>query len=108
MLSINITNALLNPPDAPAPADVLARQTGRDTGVRDYILATPGAARIVDDAVHALTALLAANGNWGPGHRWVRTWREPRQHQRVRGQFQPPPPPLPSDESPDPPGSPSG
>ncbi|MER7111909.1 hypothetical protein [Streptomyces sp. NPDC000229] len=31
-----------------------------DAGVRDYVLATPGAARIVDDAVHELTALLAA------------------------------------------------
>lgn len=69
VLSINLTNALLNPPDDPALADVVARQTGRDTGVRDYVLATPGAARIVDDAVHELTALRAA-ANGRPVQLW--------------------------------------
>ncbi|MEV8057203.1 RNase adapter RapZ [Streptomyces antimycoticus] len=63
VLSINLTNQLLNPPDDPALADVVAKQTGQDAGVRDYVLNTPGAARIIEDAVHELTALLAtANG----------------------------------------------
>ncbi|WP_237533760.1 hypothetical protein [Streptomyces sp. SID685] len=57
VLGINLTNALLNPPDDPALADIVARQTGQDAGVRDYILNTPGAARIVNDAVHELTVL---------------------------------------------------
>ncbi|MER8090741.1 hypothetical protein ACFVZR_38490 [Streptomyces sp. NPDC058316] len=58
-LSINLTDSLLNLPDAPvlADADVVARRTGRDAGVRDYVLNTPGAARIITDAVHELTAL---------------------------------------------------
>uniref|UniRef100_UPI003F498290 HIT family protein n=1 Tax=Streptomyces achromogenes TaxID=67255 RepID=UPI003F498290 len=60
VLGINLTNALLNPPDDPALADVVARQTGQDAGVRDYVLNTPGAARIITDAVHELTALRAA------------------------------------------------
>ncbi|MFJ6661619.1 hypothetical protein ACIQNG_35510 [Streptomyces sp. NPDC091377] len=60
VLGINLTNALLNPPDDPALADIVAHQTGQDAGVRDYVLNTPGAARIITDAVHELTALLAA------------------------------------------------
>lgn len=59
VLIINLTNGLLNPPDAPALADIVARQTGQDAGVRDYVLNTPGAVRI-NDAVHELTALRAA------------------------------------------------
>ncbi|MGA4844766.1 RapZ C-terminal domain-containing protein [Streptomyces sp. G5(2025)] len=51
---------LLNPPDDPALADVVAQQTGRDAGVRDYVLGTPGAARIINDAVHELAALRGA------------------------------------------------
>jgi histidine triad (HIT) family protein len=63
VLSINLTDTLLNPPDDPALADIVARQTGRDASVRDYVLNTPGAARIINDAVHELTALhTAANG----------------------------------------------
>ncbi|MFI6530223.1 HIT family protein [Streptomyces uncialis] len=63
VLSINLTNQLLNPPDDPDLADIVASQTGQDAGVRDYVLNTPGAARIINDAVHELTALLtAANG----------------------------------------------
>ncbi|MCZ0204717.1 HIT domain-containing protein [Streptomyces sp. UMAF16] len=73
VLGINLTNALLNPPDDPALADVAARQTGRDADVRDYVLATPGAARIVDDAVHELTALLAA-ANGRPVQLLVNCW----------------------------------
>ncbi|WP_336052117.1 RapZ C-terminal domain-containing protein [Streptomyces sp. CA2R101] len=60
VLGINLTNALLNPPDDPALADVVTRQTGQDAGVRDYVLNTPGAARIINDAVHELTALRTA------------------------------------------------
>ncbi|MFJ9855297.1 hypothetical protein [Streptomyces sp. NPDC101150] len=60
VLGINLTDALLNPPDDPALADVVARQTGRDAGVRDYVLNTPGASRIIDDAVHEFTALRTA------------------------------------------------
>ncbi|MFJ2736101.1 HIT family protein [Streptomyces sp. NPDC087317] len=60
VLGINLTNALLNPPDDPALADIIARQTGQDAGVRDYVLNTPAAARIINDAVHELTALRAA------------------------------------------------
>ncbi|WP_326701892.1 hypothetical protein OG909_32840 (plasmid) [Streptomyces sp. NBC_01754] len=56
VLAINLTNTLLNP----ALADVVARQTGRDAGVRDYVLNNPGAARIINDAVHELTALRTA------------------------------------------------
>lgn len=33
VLGINLTNALLNPPDDPALADIVARQTGQDAGV---------------------------------------------------------------------------
>ncbi|MFD3932626.1 HIT family protein [Streptomyces sp. NPDC058614] len=62
VLGINLTNQLLNPPDDPPLADIVARQTGQDPGVRDYVLNTPGAARIIADAVHELTALLAAAG----------------------------------------------
>ncbi|MFJ3848304.1 hypothetical protein ACIPV3_30000 [Streptomyces albidoflavus] len=60
VLGINLTNTLLNPPDDPALAGIVARQTGQDAGVRDYVLNTPGAARIVNDAVHELAALRAA------------------------------------------------
>ncbi|MEU9983761.1 HIT domain-containing protein [Streptomyces sp. NPDC050856] len=60
VLGINLTNELLNPPDDPALADVVAQQTGRDAGVRDYVLNTPGATRIINDAVHELTALRGA------------------------------------------------
>ncbi|WP_245996819.1 HIT family protein [Streptomyces armeniacus] len=73
VLAINLTNQLLNPPDDPAMADVVARQTGQDAGVRDYVLTTPGAARIVDDAVHALTALRAA-ANRRPVQLLVNCW----------------------------------
>ncbi|MEU7649921.1 HIT family protein [Streptomyces huasconensis] len=54
--TINITNTLRNPPDAPALADIVAEQTGRDAGIRNYVLATPGAIRIINGAVHELTA----------------------------------------------------
>ncbi|MEU2681322.1 HIT domain-containing protein [Streptomyces sp. NPDC007107] len=60
VLVINLTDSLLSPPDDPALADVVARQTGRDAGVRDYVLNTPGAARIITDAVHELSALRGA------------------------------------------------
>ncbi|WP_274919439.1 HIT family protein [Streptomyces sp. WZ-12] len=60
VLSINLTNALLTSPDDPALDDIVARQTGQDPGIRDYVLNTPGAARIINDAVHELTALRAA------------------------------------------------
>jgi diadenosine tetraphosphate (Ap4A) HIT family hydrolase len=73
VLSINLTDVLLNPPDDPALDDVVARQTGRDADVRDYVLATPGAARIVDDAVHELIALLAA-ANGRPVQLLVNCW----------------------------------
>jgi diadenosine tetraphosphate (Ap4A) HIT family hydrolase len=61
VLGINLTNSLLNPPDDPALADIVARQTGRDPGVRDYVLNTAGADRIIIDAVHEMTALLTAD-----------------------------------------------
>ncbi|MFL0395169.1 HIT family protein [Streptomyces albus] len=60
VLTINLTNALLNPPDDHALADTVAQQTGQDPEVRAYVLATPGAARIINDAVHQLTALRTA------------------------------------------------
>ncbi|WP_033240894.1 RapZ C-terminal domain-containing protein, partial [Streptomyces albidoflavus] len=60
VLGINLTNTLLNPPDDPALASTVVRQTAQDAGVRDYVLNTPGAARIVNDAVHELAALRAA------------------------------------------------
>ncbi|MGY5533475.1 hypothetical protein [Streptomyces sp. J1] len=60
VLGISLTNTLLNPPDDPALAGIVARQTGQDAGVRDYVLNTPGAASIVKDAVHELAALRAA------------------------------------------------
>ncbi|MCX4490003.1 HIT domain-containing protein [Streptomyces anulatus] len=60
VLAINLTNALLNPPDDPDLADIVAQQNGRDAGVRDYVLNTPGATRIINDAAHELTALRAA------------------------------------------------
>lgn len=61
VLSINLTDQLLNPPDDPNIADAVARQTGLDAEMSVYVLATPGADRIVDDAVHQLTALLTAD-----------------------------------------------
>ncbi|MFF2431660.1 RapZ C-terminal domain-containing protein [Streptomyces mirabilis] len=91
VLDINLTNQLLNPPDDPALADIVARQTGQDTGVRDYVLGTPGAARIIADAVHELTALhTAANSRpvqllvncWYGRHRVVD--RTTRGHERER------------------------
>ncbi|WP_331720007.1 hypothetical protein [Streptomyces sp. NBC_00147] len=57
VLGIDLTDELLNPPDDPALADVVAQQTGRDAGMRDYVLNTPGAACMITDAVHELTAL---------------------------------------------------
>ncbi|MER5696051.1 RapZ C-terminal domain-containing protein [Streptomyces mirabilis] len=74
VLTINLTNALLNPPDDPALADVVARQTGQDPGVRDYVLSTPGTARIIDDAVHELTALLTATDAYHPVQLLVNCW----------------------------------
>ncbi|MFF0465689.1 RapZ C-terminal domain-containing protein [Streptomyces mexicanus] len=73
VLSINLTNALLNPPDDPTLADVVAHQTGQDADVRDYVLATPGADRIIDDAVRELTALRAA-ANGRPVQLLVNCW----------------------------------
>ncbi|MFE2448074.1 hypothetical protein ACWDHW_23840 [Streptomyces melanosporofaciens] len=49
MTTLTCTSA----PSAPAGPE-------RDAGVRDYVLATPGAARIINDAVRELTALRAA------------------------------------------------
>ncbi|MGX1913621.1 HIT family protein [Streptomyces phaeochromogenes] len=74
VLAINLTNQLLNPPDDPALTDIVARQTGQDTDVRDYVLATPGAARIIDDAVHELTALRAATDAYHPVQLLVNCW----------------------------------
>ncbi|MFB1044382.1 HIT family protein [Streptomyces chrestomyceticus] len=62
VLTINLTNQMLNPPDDPTLADPVARLTGLDPEMNTYVLATPGAARIVDDAVHELTALLTHTG----------------------------------------------
>ncbi|MFD7510505.1 HIT domain-containing protein [Streptomyces sp. NPDC059853] len=73
MLAINLTDALLNPPDAPALADIVARQTGRDASVRDYVLNTRGAARIITDASHELTAPRAA-ANGRPVQLLVNCW----------------------------------
>ncbi|MCX5097695.1 HIT domain-containing protein [Streptomyces sp. NBC_00365] len=74
VLAINLTNALLNPSNDPALADAVARQTGRDAGVRDYVLATPGAVRIIDDAVHEVTALRAATDAYHPIQLLVNCW----------------------------------
>ncbi|MFZ3562845.1 HIT family protein [Streptomyces sp. BH097] len=74
VLSINLTNTLLNPPDDPNLTDVIAHQTGQDTDVRDYVLNTPGAKRIIDDAVHELTALRAATDTWHPIQLLVNCW----------------------------------
>ncbi|MEU7151193.1 HIT family protein [Streptomyces sp. NPDC045456] len=63
VLTINLTDVLLNPPDDPALTDAVTRQTGLDAEMNMYVLATPGAARIVDDAVHELTALLTNTGD---------------------------------------------
>ncbi|MEU7158902.1 HIT family protein [Streptomyces chrestomyceticus] len=63
VLSINLTDRMINPPDDPAVSDALARQTGLDPEMNTHILGTAGAARIVDDAVHELTALLTATGD---------------------------------------------
>ncbi|MFD7605431.1 hypothetical protein ACFXMT_24885 [Streptomyces mirabilis] len=57
VLGVNLTDQLLNPPDDPSLTDVVARP---DAGVRDYVLNTPGTARIITDAVHELTALRTA------------------------------------------------
>ncbi|GGP80512.1 HIT family protein [Streptomyces melanogenes] len=73
VLHINLTDALLNPPDDPALADVVARQTGQDTDVRDYVLGSLGAARIIDDAVHELTAL-RTSGDGRPVQLLVNCW----------------------------------
>lgn len=74
VLSINLTNQLLNPPDDPALNDVVARQTGQDADVRDYVLTTPGAAHIISDAVHELTALRAATDEFHPVQLLVNCW----------------------------------
>lgn len=63
----------LNPPDDPVLADIVARQTGQDTGVRDYVLNTPGATRIINDAAHELTAL-RADANDRPVQLLVNCW----------------------------------
>ncbi|GAA3372369.1 hypothetical protein GCM10017744_103580 [Streptomyces antimycoticus] len=73
VLAINLTDALLNPPDDPNLTDIIASQTGQDADVRDYVLATPGAARIIGDAVHELTALRAA-ANSRPVQLLVNCW----------------------------------
>ncbi|MFC0602299.1 HIT family protein [Streptomyces palmae] len=63
VLDILLTDELLAPPHEPALAGVAAQLTGQDPGVRDRILNTPSAARIIADAVHDLAALRAtANG----------------------------------------------
>ncbi|MGW3563585.1 RapZ C-terminal domain-containing protein [Streptomyces sp. NPDC000941] len=76
VLSVNVTDALLNPPDDPNVKDVLAQQTGLDPAVRDYVLATPGASQIVDDTVHQALALLAgrAHGDTRPVQVLVNCW----------------------------------
>ncbi|MFB7900734.1 HIT family protein, partial [Streptomyces xiamenensis] len=54
-------------------ADIVVPQTRREAGVRDYVLNTPGAARIITDAVHELTALRAA-ANGRPVQLLVNCW----------------------------------
>lgn len=61
VLSVNLTDRLLNPPDDTDVGDDLVHQTGRDPAVRHYVLGTPSAVRIITDATHELLALRAAS-----------------------------------------------
>lgn len=51
VLGVNCTNELLNPPDEPTLADIVALQIRQDAGLRDYVLDPQGAACIIADVV---------------------------------------------------------
>jgi len=57
-LTVNLVHALRNPPADPAVRDRLARLTGLDKTVREYVMNTPGARTLVDAAAERVRVLL--------------------------------------------------
>jgi UPF0042 nucleotide-binding protein len=53
------TRPLRNPPSDPAVRERMLRSTGLDPFVRDYVLATPGALRLIERGLHRALVLLA-------------------------------------------------
>jgi RNase adaptor protein for sRNA GlmZ degradation len=56
-LDIDLRDALRNPPDDPAVRDRMARLTGLDEQVRRYVLATPGAHKVIESIADRAQAL---------------------------------------------------
>jgi len=82
-LTVNLIDALRNPPADPAVREQMTSLTGRDKAVREYVMATPGARALLRDLYEQTTALLNGWGNprsrlvfvhvqcWGGRHRSV-------------------------------------
>ncbi|MFJ9931349.1 hypothetical protein ACIRU5_35695 [Streptomyces misionensis] len=94
VLGINLTNALLNQPDDPALADIVAHQTRpdqtrQDADVRDYVLNTPGArellANLIDYAGLPTGPRRIAIGCVGGRHRAAGLTELPARALRERG-----------------------
>lgn len=81
-LTVDLVDALRNPPDDPAVRDRLTRLTGLDEQVRAYVMATPGAREKAAETADRIRALLRCGGArdlpvvvhvkcWGGRHRSV-------------------------------------
>lgn len=57
-LTVDLTTALRNPPEDPDVRDRMVQMTGLDKEARDYVLATPGARRVVERTVGRIEAAL--------------------------------------------------
>lgn len=56
------TLPLRNPPEDPAVRQQLTRLTGQDPAVHAYVMATPGAVRLVDQAIDRIRQRLGTSG----------------------------------------------
>ncbi len=82
-LTVNLIDALRNPPTDPAVRARMTSLTGLDKTVREYVMATPGARELAQEVYEQTLALLYGWGNprsrlvfvhfqcWGGRHRSV-------------------------------------
>ncbi|MEU1600698.1 hypothetical protein ABZ468_50215 [Streptomyces sp. NPDC005708] len=62
-LAVNLTDALLNPPDNPGVWNLRAHHNGLHPAIRHNILASPGAERIINEAVSRAQTLAAGDAS---------------------------------------------
>ncbi|GAA3372132.1 hypothetical protein GCM10017744_102400 [Streptomyces antimycoticus] len=73
-LVLDVVDRLWNPPDDPAVADRMIGLTGLDSEVRDYVLAAPEAADVIEDTGRKMLALLDVQDPLEPAHLYVHCW----------------------------------